>query len=73
MKHDADGVKGEAFQCDLCESWFHALCENIGSSVSDRLTTIARTLQCIFVLERPIIIQFSLITSSDLGLSRDKF
>ena len=28
---DADGVKGEAFQCDLCEGWFHTLCENIGS------------------------------------------
>ena len=28
---DADGVKGEAFQCDLCKGWFHAACENISS------------------------------------------
>ena len=28
---DADGVKGEAFQCDLHERWFHAACDNISS------------------------------------------
>ena len=26
---NADGVKGEAFECDLCEGWFHAACGNI--------------------------------------------
>ena len=25
------GVKGQALQCDLCECWYHAMCENFGS------------------------------------------
>jgi len=57
-------------------------CQNIGvvfreqfiliCSVSDRLTTIARTSQCIFVMEAPIVVQFSLKHVSGIGLLRDK-
>jgi len=26
---DGDGIKSQALQWDLCECWFHTLCENI--------------------------------------------
>ena len=28
---DGDGAKGQALQCDLCEGWFHVLCENMSN------------------------------------------
>ena len=41
---DVDGVKGEAFQCDLCEGWFHALCENIGSKHYKSFSSLAKSI-----------------------------
>ena len=41
---DADGVKGEALQCDLCEGWFHAACENISSKHYKSFSSLAKSI-----------------------------
>ena len=39
---DGDGVAGQALQCDLCECWFHAVCENIGNKQYKSLSSLAK-------------------------------
>jgi len=41
---DADGIKGEAFQCDLCEGWVHASCENISSKHYKSFSSLAKSI-----------------------------
>ena len=41
---EASGVNGEDFQCDLCEGWFHASCENISSKHYKSFSTLAKSI-----------------------------
>ena len=41
---NADGVKGEAFQYDLCEGWLHAACENISSKHYKSFSSLAKSI-----------------------------
>ena len=41
---DAEGVKGEALQCDLCEGWFHASCESISSKHYKSFSSLAKSI-----------------------------
>ena len=41
---DADGVKSEALQCDLCEGWFDATYENISSKHYKSLSFLAKSI-----------------------------
>jgi len=39
---DGDGVKGQALQCDLCDGWFHALCENMSNKQYKSFSCLAK-------------------------------
>jgi len=41
---DADGIKSEALQCDLCEGWVHASCENISSKHYKPFSSLAKSI-----------------------------
>ena len=41
---DADGARGEAVQCDLCEGWVHASCENISSKLYKSFSSLAKSI-----------------------------
>ena len=41
---EASGANGEAFQCDLCEGWFHASCENVSSKHYKSFSTLAKSI-----------------------------
>ena len=47
---DAYGVKGKAFQCDLCEGWFTAACENISSKHYKSFSSLASLYQIWYIL-----------------------
>jgi len=39
---DGDGVKGQALQCDLCDGWFHALCEIMSNKQDKSFSSLAK-------------------------------